>query len=51
MEPEVEKGKAYPKTHWLQSGRVRVNKTGRKGEIVKKIAMAIKEIREKSKGR
>ncbi len=51
LEPVVEKGKAYPKTHWLQSGRVLVNKTGRKGEIVKKIAMAIKEIREKSKGR
>lgn len=51
MEPEVEKGKAYPKTHWLQSGRVRVNKAGSKGEIVKKIAMGIKEMREKSRGR
>jgi len=51
LEPVVEKEKAYPKTHWLQSGRVRVNKTGRKGEIVKEIAMAIKEIREKSKER
>ena len=51
LEPEVEKGKAYPKTHWEKSGRVLVNKAGRKGEIVKEIAMAIKEMREKSKGR
>ena len=51
LEPEVEKGKAYPKTHWEKSGRVLVNKAGRKGEIVKEIAKAIKEMREKSKGR
>ncbi len=51
LEPEVEKEKAYPKTHWLQSGRVRVNKIGRKGEIAKEIAKGIKEMREKSRGR
>ncbi len=51
MEPEVEKEKAYPKTTWHHTRRVRVNKVGRKGEIVKKIAKAIKEMREKSRGR
>lgn len=51
LEPVVEKEKAYPKTHWLQSGRVRVNKAGRKGESVKEIAKGIKEIRERSRGR
>ncbi|MBA7532766.1 hypothetical protein ES705_24996 [subsurface metagenome] len=49
LEPEVEKEKAYPKTHWDKSGRVLVNKTGRKGEIVNAIAKGIKEMREKSK--
>ncbi len=49
LEPEVEKEKAYPKTHWEKSGRVLVNKRGRKGDIVKEIAKGIKEMREKSK--
>ncbi len=49
LEPVLEKEKAYPKTHWDKSGRVLVNKVGRKGEIVKKIAKGIKEMREKSK--
>jgi signal recognition particle subunit SRP19 len=49
LEPEVEKEKAYPKTHWEKSGRVLVNKIGRKVEIVKEIAKGIKEMREKSK--
>ncbi len=49
LEPEVERGKAYPKTHWDNSGRVLVNKIGRKGAIVKQIAAGIKEIRAKSK--
>jgi signal recognition particle subunit SRP19 len=49
LEPEVEKEKAYPKTHWDKSGRVLVNKIGRKVEIVKEIAKGIKEMREKSK--
>jgi signal recognition particle subunit SRP19 len=49
LEPEVEKEKAYPKTHWDKSGRVLVNKIGRKGEIVREIAKGIKEMREKSK--
>jgi signal recognition particle subunit SRP19 len=48
LEPEVEKEKAYPKTHWEKSGRVLVNKIGKKGEIVKEIAKGIKEMREKS---
>jgi len=45
LEPEVEKEKAYPKTHWEKSGRVLVNKIGRKGEIAKEIAKGIKEMR------
>ncbi len=49
LEPEVEKEKAYPKTHWDKSGRVLVNKIGKKGEIVKEIAKGIKEMRDKSK--
>ncbi|MFZ2070508.1 MAG: signal recognition particle subunit SRP19/SEC65 family protein [Halobacteriota archaeon] len=49
LEPEVERGKAYPKTHWDKSGRVRVNKVGSKGAIVKGIAEGIKELRDKSK--
>ena len=46
LDPEVETGKAYPKTHWDKSGRVLVNKTGRKGAIVTKIAVGIKEMRD-----
>lgn len=46
LDPEVEKGKAYPKTHWDKSGRVLVNKAGRKGVIVTKIAVGIKEMRD-----
>lgn len=46
LDPEVEKGKAYPKTHWDKSGRVLVNKAGRKGAIVTKIAAGIKEMRD-----
>jgi signal recognition particle subunit SRP19 len=49
LEPVVEKEKTYPKTHWDKSGRVLVNKTGRKGEIVNEIAKGIKEMREKLK--
>jgi len=49
LEPVVEKEKAYPKTHWDKSGRVLVNKIGRKGEIVKEIAKGVKEMREQSK--
>jgi len=49
LEPEVEKEKAYPKTHWEKSGRVLVTKRGNKGEIVREIANGIKELREKSK--
>jgi signal recognition particle subunit SRP19 len=49
LEPEVEKGRAYPKTHWNKSGRVLVTKRGRKGEIVRGIAKGIKELREESK--
>ena len=49
LEPEVEKGKAYPKTHWDKSGRVLVNKVGRKGAILTEIAGGIKEMRDKTK--
>ncbi|MEA2074204.1 MAG: signal recognition particle subunit SRP19/SEC65 family protein [Euryarchaeota archaeon] len=49
LEPEVEKEKAYPKTHWDKSGRVLVTKRGRKGEIVREITKGIKELREKTK--
>ncbi|MDI6810285.1 MAG: signal recognition particle protein Srp19 [archaeon] len=48
LEPEVEKEKAYPKTHWEKSGRVLVTKSGRKAEIVTGIARGIKELRERS---
>ena len=51
LEPEVEKEKAYPKTHWDKSGRVLVTKRGRKGEIVREIASGIKELREESKAK
>jgi len=49
LEPEIEKGKAYPKTHWDKSGRVLVNKVGRKGAILTEIAEGIKEMRDKTK--
>ena len=49
LEPEVEKERAYPKTHWDRSGRVFVTKKGPKGEIAKEIAKGIKEMREQSK--
>ena len=48
LKPEVEKEKAYPKTHWEKSGRVLVTKSGRKAEIVTEIAKGIKELREGS---
>lgn len=51
LEPEVEKERAYPKTHWDKSGRVLVTKRGRKGEIVREIASGIKELREESKAK
>ena len=51
LEPEAEKEKAYPKTHWEKSGRVRVNKIGKKSELVNAIAKGIKELREKPKSR
>jgi signal recognition particle subunit SRP19 len=49
LEPEVEKEKAYPRTHWDKSGRVLVRKRGSKGEMAREIAKGIKELREKSK--
>ena len=49
LEPEVEKEKAYPRTHWDKSGRVLVTKRGSKGEMAREIAKGIKELREKSK--
>jgi signal recognition particle subunit SRP19 len=49
LEPDVEKERAYPKTHWDKSGRVLVTKRGRKAEIVRGIAKGIKELREESK--
>ncbi len=48
LEPEIEREKAYPKTHWEKSGRVLVTKSGRKAEIVTGIAKGIKELRERS---
>jgi len=50
LEPEVEKEKAYPRTHWEKSGRVLVAKRGRKGAIVKEVAKGIKEMRERAMG-
>jgi signal recognition particle subunit SRP19 len=49
LEPEVEKEKAYPRTHWDKSGRVLVTKRGSKEEMAREIAKGIKELREKSK--
>ena len=49
LEPEVEKEKAYPRTHWDKSGRVLVTKKGSKGEMAREIAKGVKELREKSK--
>ncbi len=45
LEPIVEADKAYPKTHWNKSGRVLVNKVGRKGAIIRELAERIKELR------
>jgi len=49
LEPIVEQGKAYPKTHWNKTGRVLVNKTGKKGVVIRAIAEGIKELRVKAK--
>ncbi len=49
LEPEVEKEKAYPKSHWDKGGRVLVTKKGSKGETVREIAKGIKELRERPK--
>ncbi|HID19786.1 MAG TPA: signal recognition particle protein Srp19 [Methanophagales archaeon] len=49
LEPEMEIEKAYPKTHWEKSGRVLVDKGGRKGVIMTEITKGIREMREKSK--
>ncbi len=45
LQPEVERGKAYPKRHWDKSGRVLVAKVDRKGAILREIAEGIKELR------
>ena len=51
LEPEVEKERAYPRTHWDKSGRVFVTKRGSKGDIAREIAKGIKEMREQSKAK
>lgn len=49
LEPEVEKEKAYPKSHWEKNGRVLVTKKGSKGALLREIAHGIKELREHAK--
>ena len=48
LEYEVEEGRAYPRSHWERSGRVLVEKAGKKTEILREIAAKIKEKRSKS---
>lgn len=45
LNPEVETGKAYPKSWWEVSGRVLVDDKGPKSIIAKQIASSIKKMR------
>ena len=45
--PEVQADKAHPKSWWVISGRVLVDKKGPKSVIVKQIAQKINKTREK----
>lgn len=45
LNPEVEAGKAYPKSWWEVSGRVLVDNKGPKSVIAKQIASGIKKLR------
>ncbi|HJH30908.1 MAG TPA: signal recognition particle protein Srp19 [Methanosarcinaceae archaeon] len=47
LNPEVEAGKAYPKSWWEVSGRVLIDNNGPKTVIAKQIAKGIKQMREK----
>jgi signal recognition particle subunit SRP19 len=60
MKYTVEKGKKYPKTWFKSEGRIIIEETGRKTEIIKKLALTISKMRiekqrikesEKSKGK
>lgn len=45
LEPVVESDKAHPKSWWVVSGRVLVNKKGPKSVMVKQIAQKINKTR------
>ncbi len=45
LDPVAEEDKAYPRSFWEYSGRVLVDKSERKTEILRKIAKVIKEMR------
>ncbi|KAF5089093.1 SRP19 protein [anaerobic digester metagenome] len=45
LNPEIEKGKSYPKSWWEVSGRVLVDKNLPKGEILIRISKMIKASR------
>ncbi len=45
LNPEVEPGKAYPKSWWEVSGRVLIDDKGPKSIIAKQIASSIKKMR------
>jgi len=44
LEPASEQ-KSYPKSWWERSGRVVVNKKGKKGEVIREVARKLRESR------
>jgi len=49
LNPIVEADKAYPKMWWKEKGRILVEKRASKTKILKEIALALKEVRRRSK--
>jgi signal recognition particle subunit SRP19 len=45
LHPEMQPEKAFPKSWWERSGRVVVDKTSTKGEVVRGISKRINELR------
>ncbi|HEC56938.1 MAG TPA: signal recognition particle protein Srp19 [Candidatus Syntrophoarchaeum butanivorans] len=45
FEPEIESDKAYPRRWWEGGGRITVQNVNSKGELLRAVAMKIKEMR------
>ncbi|RLI08223.1 signal recognition particle protein Srp19 [Candidatus Bathyarchaeota archaeon] len=48
---EVVEGAAHPSRHWAREGYLLVEKRGPKGELVKKVALALRRMRSSRRGK